>query len=84
MWLQIVTTPCQHHYSEIGVFPQIIHLPTQIIWESFGGIKKNAYLCAIKNASRVAQVAHQPAYKRIVGNGGKRMRVNETDLFTKQ
>ena len=48
---------------------------------------------ALSNASRVAHVAHQPAYRRfacrrtdlrIVGNGGKVMRVNETDLFTKQ
>lgn len=48
---------------------------------------------ALSNASRVAHVVHQPAYRRfacrrtnlrIVGNGGKVMRVNDKDLFTKQ
>ena len=38
---------------------------------------------ALSNASRVAHVAHQPAYY-VVGNGGKVMRVNDKDLFTKQ
>ena len=52
-----------------------------------------SFIFASNNASRVAYVAHQPAYRRfacrrtdlrIVGNGGKVMRVNDKDLFTKQ